>query len=258
MLRDKSESSELSFLRKPANHRRLWLKCSGALGQKISNPGYYESLKANAINYPNPSFHQIELDLARTYPHITDEETLSKYTTPLRNVLYAFVNRNPTVGYCQGVNFIAARLLACMTEEEAFWTLCQIIECYLPLDYYSNMVGVLIDQKVLQHFMRERLPKLVAHLELHDFNPDLIAFQWLACLFSINLPQHIGFAVWDLFFIRGMSVIFRFALTILGMMEEEVLKCDKFEDIYLIIEEFCSTKLETQELLRRFADPITP
>ena len=55
-----------------------------------------------------------------------------------------------------------------------------------------------------------------------------------------------------------MSVIFRFALTILGMMEEEVLKCDKFEDIYLIIEEFCSTKLETQELLRRFADPITP
>ena len=40
-----------------------------------------------------------------------------------------------------------------MSEEEAFWTLNQIIEKYLPLDYYSNMVGVLVDQKVLQIFM---------------------------------------------------------------------------------------------------------
>lgn len=61
--------------------------------------------------------------------------------------------RNPTVGYCQGMNFIAARLLNCMREEEAFWTLTQIVEQYLPLDYYSNMIGVLVDQKVLQHFM---------------------------------------------------------------------------------------------------------
>ena len=53
------------------------------------------------------------------------------------------------MGYCQGVNFIAARLLTCMKEEEAFWVLNQIIEKYLPLDYYSNMVGVLVDQKVL-------------------------------------------------------------------------------------------------------------
>jgi hypothetical protein len=43
------------------------------------------------------------------------------------------------------MNFIAARLLYCMKEEEAFWTMTQIVECYLPLDYYSNMIGVLVD-----------------------------------------------------------------------------------------------------------------
>ena len=47
------------------------------------------------------------------------------------------------------MNFIAARLLSCMREDEAFWTLIQIVERYLPLDYYSNMIGVLVDQKVL-------------------------------------------------------------------------------------------------------------
>lgn len=74
------------------------------------------------------------------------------------------------------MNFIAARLLVCMSEEEAFWTLNQIIEKYLPLDYYSNMVGVLVDQKVLQIFMQKRLPKLVEHLRANDFSLDLIAF----------------------------------------------------------------------------------
>jgi hypothetical protein len=61
-------------------------------------------------------------------------------------VLYTYVKRNPTVGYCQGMNFIAGRLLQYLNEEETFWALCQIIETMLPPDYYSNMVGVLIDQ----------------------------------------------------------------------------------------------------------------
>jgi hypothetical protein len=43
---------------------------------------------------------------------------------------------------------IAARLLLVMEEEEAFWTLVQIIEVILPLDYYTNLLGVLIDLRV--------------------------------------------------------------------------------------------------------------
>lgn len=30
-------------------------------------------------------------------------------------------------------------------EEEAFWIFTMMVESMLPLDYYSNMVGVLID-----------------------------------------------------------------------------------------------------------------
>jgi hypothetical protein len=43
------------------------------------------------------------------------------------------------------MNFIVGRLLRFMNEEESFWTLAMIIETILPTDYYSNMVGVLID-----------------------------------------------------------------------------------------------------------------
>ena len=48
---------------------------------------------------------------------------------------------------------IAARLLLVMEEEEAFWTLVQIIEVILPLDYYTNLLGVLIDLRVFQVFL---------------------------------------------------------------------------------------------------------
>ena len=86
---------------------------------------------------------------------------------------------------------------------------------------------------------------------------DLIAFQWIACLFAINLPQEIHFVVWDLFFIKGIVVIIRFALTILALMEEEILKCEKFEDIYFLIDHFCQEKLDIKTLMEEFADRIS-
>lgn len=45
-------------------------------------------------------------------------------------------------------------------EEYAFWTLCQIIECYLPLDYFSNFFGASVDQKVLLEFIERLFPEL--------------------------------------------------------------------------------------------------
>lgn len=96
----------------------------------------------------------------------------------LRNVLQTYCKRNPTIGYCQGMNFLVGRLLKVMTdirkkervkeeqssnemsayydeiqqqiddekdEEEAFWIFTMMVESILPIDYYSNMVGVLID-----------------------------------------------------------------------------------------------------------------
>lgn len=94
----------------------------------------------------------------------------------MRNVLTTYVKRNPTVGYCQGMNFIVGRLLKFMNEEEAFWTMTMILETILPLDYYSNMIGVLIDQKVFFELLKKKLPDVVEHLTKMNFDPSLLAF----------------------------------------------------------------------------------
>ena len=83
--------------------------------------------------------------MRRTYPQQKDSKKLEQDIVVLRRVLSAYVLRNPTIGYCQGMNNIVARLIASMDEEDAFWTFCQTIEQLLPLDYYSNMLGVLVE-----------------------------------------------------------------------------------------------------------------
>ena len=112
-----------------------------------AHPGYYQQLKNSDVHlYPNPDFQQVELDVLRTYPQIDDARHRQKLHTSLRNVLTCFVKRNAKIGYFQGMNFIASHLLSQMHNEEyAFWTLCQIVEKYLPLDYFSNFFGVVVD-----------------------------------------------------------------------------------------------------------------
>ena len=81
----------------------------------IQNPGYYDALRETTLSYPHPGPSDIEKDLKRSGAGISEERMNS-----MRNVLCAFIIRNPTVGYCQGMNFLTARLLTCMKEEEAF------------------------------------------------------------------------------------------------------------------------------------------
>ena len=97
----------------------------------------------------------------------------------LGNILRCMVKRNAKIGYAQGMNVIAAHLLTVIgSEEYAFWTLCQIMECYLPLDYFSNFFGVAIDQKVLEEFVEKLFPELAAHFYDIGFSLDMLSLSW--------------------------------------------------------------------------------
>lgn len=61
-------------------------------------------------------------------------------------------------------------------EEEAFWIFTNMLESILPLDYYSNMVGALIDQKIFFKMFEKNMPDLCAHLIEAGFDPSLLAF----------------------------------------------------------------------------------
>lgn len=170
----------------------LWMRATGASHQLAQehNRGYYHSLLHSSVDYPNPCFHQVEIDLNRTFTEM-DVGQAEHYIPALRNVLQTYVKRNPTVGYCQGMNFIVGRMLQYMNEEQAFWTLTMIIETMLPLDFYCNMVGTLIDQLVFKELVHRLLNKLFNHLNKISFDPSMLSFQWFVCFFTHNLTPNV-------------------------------------------------------------------
>lgn len=141
MVRDYNDAHKLN----EEEHRLIWTTCSGAMNSMQTNPGYYEALKKLKINYPHPGHGDVEKDLKRSGVGASNNKGVIDQISMMRNILGAFIMRNPTVGYCQGMNFLTARLLVFLSEEEAFWTLTSMIEQMLPIDNYSNLVGVLVD-----------------------------------------------------------------------------------------------------------------
>lgn len=118
-----------------------------------------------------------------------------------------------------------------MSEEEAFWMLTMLLETFIPMDYYSNVLGVIVDQNALDELVEEKIPDLHQHLQDSMFSLGIVSFQWFSCLFSHNFSFDIIARIWDLFFLKGSKIIFRISLAILHMMKKQLLSCTQFDEI---------------------------
>uniref|UniRef100_A0A146W2W9 TBC1 domain family member 2B n=1 Tax=Fundulus heteroclitus TaxID=8078 RepID=A0A146W2W9_FUNHE len=258
MNRDLARSPELKALIRcgvPHEHRSLvWRWCASFHVKKFRDhlaPDYYETLLNVARDRPNPASKQIELDLLRTLPNN------KHYASPsaagihkLRNVLVAFSWRNPDIGYCQGLNRLAAIALLYLDQEDAFWTLVAIVEVFMPRDYYTKtLLGSQVDQRVFKDLMSEKLPRLHAHFEQHKVDFSLITFNWFLVVFVDSVVSDILFKIWDAFLFEGPKIIFRFALALFKYKEEEFLKLQDSTAIFKYLRYFTRTILDSRKLM---------
>ncbi|XP_064477423.1 TBC1 domain family member 2B-like isoform X1 [Ornithodoros turicata] len=197
--------------------------------------GYYEMLldTPTTTGALDPAEKQIELDLLRTLPNNRHYETPdAPGINPLRRVLLAFSRRNLVVGYCQGLNRLAAIALLFMSEEDAFWCLVAIVEHIMPHDYYSRTLEASqADQRVLKDMMVEKLPKLHSHLDSNKVDLSLFTFNWFLTVFVDTIPAETYLYIWDVFLYEGNKVLFRFALAIFKMCELEILAQEDYMTI---------------------------
>jgi hypothetical protein len=74
-------------------------------------------------------------------------------------------------------------------------------------------------------------------------------------LFVGHLHDNTEFAIWDLFFIKGSTVIFRVALTMLELMQDEIMNCDNYGDFYMVMNDFPKT-IDRETLLKNLVSGI--
>ncbi|XP_048359841.1 TBC1 domain family member 2A [Sphaerodactylus townsendi] len=258
-------SSELKSLLRcgvPVEHRqRVWRWIVSHQVQHIRSPGHYQNLLKQCEIAEHPASRQIELDLPRTLTnnkHFTS--STSQLVPKLRRVLLAFSRQNPTIGYCQGLNRLAAVALLVLEEEEnAFWCLVHIVENLMPPDYYSNtLIGSQVDQRVFKDFLSEKLPRLTAHLEQHRIDLGLVTFNWFLVVFVDSLISDILFRVWDAFLYEGTKVIFRYALAIFKYNEDAILRIQDSLEIYQYLRFFTKTIGDSRKLMNIAFSDMNP
>ncbi|CAI6079449.1 unnamed protein product [Clonostachys chloroleuca] len=220
-----------------AYRSKIWSECSGAASMRI--PGYYEDLVAQKSEDDDPVvISQIEMDINRT---LTDNIFFRKGpgVKKLREVLVAYARRNKDVGYCQGMNLIAANLLLIMpSAEDAFWVLASVIEKILPQGYYDHsLMSSRADQQVLRQYVSTVLPKLSAHLDTLSIELEALTFQWFLSVFTDCLCAEALFRVWDVVLCThdGSTFLFQVALALLKLNEGNLLQRQTPAGVYTYI-----------------------
>ncbi|XAO21799.1 hypothetical protein I312_100555 [Cryptococcus bacillisporus CA1280] len=227
----------------------IWAECSGA--KDLIVPGEYAEILTVHKDDVSPVMADIDKDVSRTFPGNVFFGGDGPGVEKLKRVLVAYSWYNPGVGYCQGMNMVAATLLLTHSDEEqAFWILICIIDRLLPANYFSpSLVGSRADQLVLSQIVAQILPKLHAHFLALGVDLASITFGWFLSLFTDCLPVETLFRVWDLFFVEGHDSIFRVAIAILKINEAEICNCKTVGDIFSFISTMTSRLWAADKLI---------
>lgn len=187
-----------------------------------------EEKYAVLLKKQSPHEKTIIRDLARTFP---DNDFFKSEKgdgqTSLFNVVKAYSMHDPSVGYCQGLAFIAGALLLNMPDEQAFCTLISLMESYGLHDLFiPSMEGLQLCLYQFDNLLELMLPRIHQHLEAEGVKSSMYASQWFMTLFLYRFPIDFVFRLWDILFLDGLDAIFRFSIALLMKNEAAILQMD--------------------------------
>ncbi|XP_020550890.1 rab GTPase-activating protein 1-like [Sesamum indicum] len=191
---------------------------------------------------------QIEKDLPRTFPGhpALDDDGRNA----LRRLLTAYARHNPSVGYCQAMNFFAGLLLLLMPEENAFWALMGILDDYFDGYYSEEMIESQVDQLVLEELVRERFPKLVNHLDYLGVQVAWVTGPWFLTIFMNMLPWESVLRVWDVLLYEGNRVmLFRTALALMELYGPALVTTKDAGDAVTLLQSLAGSTFDSSQLV---------
>ncbi|KAL8440942.1 hypothetical protein Emag_007590 [Eimeria magna] len=199
---------------------------------------------------------QIELDLPRTFPN-NARFRRSGGIEALRRVLRGFAAARPAVGYCQGLNFLAATLLLFQSQQLALASLIQLVVSWdrstglqIGRYYSSGMPDLRRDLKVLELLIRQRSPRVYQVLKRTGVEVEWLAAEWFLCLFCTSCPEPTVLRIWDCLMLEGPKILFRVALGVIFCFEAQLVKMHLLEQVMGFLKSNLALLVEHNELLQ--------
>ncbi|KAH3683453.1 hypothetical protein WICPIJ_005572 [Wickerhamomyces pijperi] len=220
-----------------------------AKGNDVLQEGLYDELVVRSGNFKGKDLEVIERDLNRTFPdnlHFKSQEqgVEPEMIQSLRRVLVAFALYQPSIGYCQSLNFIVGLLLLFMSEERAFWMLVIITGRLLPGLHEMNLEGVNVSQGVLMLGLKEYVPSMFKKIMNISFDQEslkddgengdgyeylrrippvmLTTSSWFMSVFIGSLPVETTLRVWDCLFYEDSVFMLKISLSLFKLIETQI------------------------------------
>lgn len=177
----------------------------------------------NLLDYSDEcSMELIQLDIARTFPHLCIFQPGGPYFDVLHELLAAYVCYRPDIGYIQGMSFIAAVLILNMEAPQAFVCFANLLDGPVLRAAFTRD-GATMQRlwKAYSRLLARHLPALAEVLA-----PELYLLEWLYTAFAKAMPLDAACRVWDVFLRDGDTFLFNAALGILHLYQDELKDMD--------------------------------
>lgn len=176
--------------------------------------------------------HQVEDDINKDLPRTFSDHPYfsgNKGKAALQRVLKAFALQHRDIGYCQGLNYIAAftLLVSGGRDEECFFLLCHIVKSFDLQGFYTSRFPGL--WKLISQFnslLEHQNPRLFAHLHQENAYEMTWLGPWFLSLYTTTLPFHFVIRLWDMLLAQGAEALLKLALRLVELMGGQLGKAD--------------------------------
>ena len=189
-----------------------------------------KELKYLYSSYKTKSKYDMEIskDLTRTFPKDKSFSKDSQNSKKLYNVLTCYSNYNKSIGYAQGINFMAAIAICMFDKEEiSFLFLDSLINRFELNNYLSinnkNLIGKLSH---FSKYLNKYIPDIISFLDRHDINHGFFSHGWILTLFSNSMKKEYLIYTWAFMIIFGWKFFYSFVIQILLWYKKDIFKAN--------------------------------
>ena len=191
-------------------------------------PHLYNLCLDRAVSNPtNETLAAIKLDVSRTFPSLCVFQDGGPLSESLQGVLAAYAVYRPDIGYVQGMSFVGGVLSLNMDSTDAFTCFANLLNrpCHRAA-FSLDQKQMSLYYKAYSNALANKLPKIYSHFSVAGLSPDLYLLDWLYTIYAKAMPLDVACRIWDVFLRDGDEFLFRTALGVLHLYQEELLKMD--------------------------------
>ena len=183
------------------------------------------------MNVENSASRLIDVDLPRTFPSSLFFNRTGPFYQQTMDVLAAWAQYRPDVGYVQGMSHVAGMLVMNMDTYDAFCSFVNMMDDIFFMAFYRMDIDlILCHLRVYNLIFAYNMRELYQHFEAEEVSPNYYLLDWFMTMFTHVLKINAASRVWDGFLVEGEAFLHRAALGIIRRYERQFLATD-FEGI---------------------------